>query len=64
MKIAQFQLKNDQGRMILLTIYMESHLVNFERVIIVFFLCWHFTQLAYFFLIFYAKKNIALVSTQ
>jgi len=36
MKIAQFQLKNDQGRMILFTIFLESHLVNFERVIIVF----------------------------
>lgn len=57
MKIAQFQLKNDQGRMILFTIFLESHLVNFERVIIVFFLCWHFTQLAYFFLIFTQKEH-------
>ena len=27
MKIAQLQLKNDQGRMILFTIFLESHLV-------------------------------------
>ena len=65
MKIGQFQLKNDQGRMILFTIFLESHLVNFERVIIVFFLLFTFYSVGVFFLIFYAKKkNIELVSTQ
>ena len=44
--------------MILFTIFLESHLVNFERVIIVFFLCWHFTQLAYFFSFFTQKRTL------
>ena len=66
MKIAQFQLKNDQGRMILFTIFLESqsHLVNFERVIIVFFPLLTFYSVGVFFSHFLRKKEHCIGQSQ